>query len=184
MNNLAEQRALTAAPSEPDPSDLDLSWDRADWQGMWQRTRTVEWRMLALVPGDDQTSTLGVANLIQRLALDHGETVQVADTRSLRLKHLDAFLEGARRHVGRGARILFATPSALTSPTTVSLARAADCAILCVSLGLTRTKAARTTIEQIGPEHFMGSLLVRAPPVVADGKARLPRSARSAKKPP
>jgi hypothetical protein len=181
MTNLPENRSLTAAAGDSPPPDMDVSWDRADWQGMWQRTRTLEWRTLALVPADDETSTFGVANLIARLARDHGEEVQVADLRSLRLKHIDAFLEGARWEVSQGARLIFATRSALTSLATVPLARAADCAILCASLGLTARDAARTTIEQIGREHFLGSLLVRAPPAIATRKPRLTRREHRAK---
>ena len=162
------------APSAMTVADPDASWDRADWQRMWQHTQSLEWRTLALVPGDEHTSTLGVANLIARLALDHGEEVQVADLHALRLKYVDAFLEATRWEVTQGARIIFATSSAISSLATVPLARAADCVILCVSLGMTSRDAARTTIEQVGRDHFLGSLLVRAPPG-ASRKRRLSR---------
>jgi hypothetical protein len=141
---------------------IEGSWDRTDWQRMWLRTQSRDWRTLALVPGDDQTSTFDVANLIARLAIDHGESIHVADLRELRLQHVDAFLEGSRWDAGQGERVLFATRSASANLATVPLARAADCAILCVSLGRTRLDAVRNTVEQIGREHFLGSLLVRA----------------------
>jgi hypothetical protein len=47
------------------------------------------------------------------------------------------------------------------SPVTVPVARAADCAILCVSLGTSSLTAVTDTIEQIGRKCFLGSLLVR-----------------------
>ena len=155
---------------ESPSTNLDLSWDRADWQRMWQRTQTLEWRTLVLVPGDEHTSTLGVAQLMAGLAHAHGEVIEVADVRALRLKHVDAFLEGTRWEVSQGARVIFATRSAVDSLATVPLARAADCALLCVSLGMTSRDAAQTTIEQVGRERFLGSILVRAPPRPATGK--------------
>lgn len=144
------------------PTDVEGSWDRDDWQRMWFRTQSRDWRMLALVPGDDHTSTFDVANLIARLALDHGESVRVADVRALRPKHVDGFLEGARWEADKGTRIVFATRSVSTNAATVPLARAADCVILCASLGSTSLTSIKDTIEQVGRKHFLGSLLVQA----------------------
>ncbi len=159
------ERALTATAEEP--ADSGDALDRADWQGLWQRTRTLEWHTLALVPGDDQTSTAGVATLLARLSRDQGDPIQVADVRALRPKHIDAFLDWARWEASQGARILFVTGPVRTNLATVPITRAADCALLCVSLGVTSAVAARTTIEQIGRERFLGSLLVHATPRLA-----------------
>ena len=158
--------------------DVDGSRDRADWQRMWHRTRSLQWRTLALVPGDDQTSALDVANLIAQLALDHGESVRVADVRALRSKHVEAFLDGARWETEQGGRIVFATRSAATSLATVPLARAADCVILCVSLGSTSLKSIEDTIEQIGRRSFLGSLLVHPPHGRRSQRARAARGPR------
>jgi len=165
---------MTLVHGDGDPTiDVDSSWDRADWQRMWLRTQTLGWRTLALVPGDDQTSTLPVANLIARLALDHGESVRVADLRALRPKHVDAFLEASRSEATQGTRIVFATRSVSTSLGTVPVARAADCAILCVSLGSTSLASIKDTIDQVGRKHFLGSLLVRATTKSASPKRML-----------
>jgi hypothetical protein len=142
---------------------VDGSWDRDEWQRMWFRIQSRDWRTLAVVPGDDAVSAFDVANLVAGLALDHGESMRVADLRALRSKHLDAFLEGSRWETSQGSRIVFATGSVSTNPATVPIARAADCAILCVSLGSSPLAAIKDAIEQIGSRHFLGSLLVRAP---------------------
>jgi hypothetical protein len=162
MSDYSTKPDWTVASGESLPVSIEGSWDRTAWQRMWLRTQSRDWRTLALVPGDDQTSTLDVANLMAKLALDRGESIHVADLRELRLKHVDAFLEGTRWDASHGDRIIFATRSASTNLATVPLARAADCAILCVSLGSTSLGAVRDTIEQIGRKHFLGSLLVRA----------------------
>jgi len=171
--------------AKPDWTDasrgIEGSWDRTDWQRMWIHTQSRDWRTLALVPGDDQTSTFDVANLIVRLGLDHGESIQVADLRELRMKHVDAFLEGTRWEVDHGGRVIFATRSPSTNLATVPLARAADCAILCVSLGLSSLDGVRDAVAQIGPQHFLGSLLVRAA-VGSDSRSHALSQPRSAAK--
>jgi len=161
VGNYAMDPDAALASNGMGPVHVDGRWDHIDWQRMWLRTQSLDWKTLALVPGDDQTSTFDVANLIARLALDRGESVHVADMRALGLKYVDAFMEGARWEANRGARIIFATRSAAVNLATIPIARAADCAILCVSLGATSLSGMRGTIDQIGRKHFLGSLLVR-----------------------
>jgi hypothetical protein len=128
---------------------------------MWVRAQSRDWRTVALVPGDEHTSTFEVANLMARLALTRGESIHVADLRELRFKHVEVFLEGTRWDESHGDRIIFATGPVSTNVATIPLARAADCAILCVPLGATSLGSVREALEHIGREHFLGALLVR-----------------------
>jgi hypothetical protein len=159
MNHPAKTPSLFVPGEAP---STDGFWDRNDWQRAWLRTQSLDWRTLVLVPGDDQTSTLDVANLLARLALEHGASLRVADVRRLRPKHVEAFLDGVRWEVSRGTRVILAASSPSNNLTTVQVARAADCTVLCASLGSTSLKALQSTVEEIGPEHFLGSLLVQA----------------------
>ncbi|HEY8086365.1 MAG TPA: hypothetical protein VIF09_00920 [Polyangiaceae bacterium] len=140
----------------------EVSIERMAWQRMWGRAQGLGWRTLALVPGDDSTSTLEVANLIARLSLEQGDAVHVADMRALRPKSVHAFLDGMRLEAARGTRIVIATRSTATSMATAPIARAADCAILCASIGSTSLVSIKETVAQIGRRHFLGSLLVSA----------------------
>jgi hypothetical protein len=144
------------------PGNVDDSCE--DLQRIWFHAQDRDWRTLALVPGDEQTSTFEVANLIARLAFEQGEMVQVADLRELRLKHVEAFFSAIRWDADRGDRTILAMKATSANVATVPLARAADCAILCVSLGLTSLDSARHAVEQIGREHFLGSVLLKARP--------------------
>jgi hypothetical protein len=165
-----------APPSnETGARGVEGSWDRPDWQRMWLRTQSFDWKTLALVPGDDQTSTFDVANLIAKLALDHGESIHVADMRALGLKHVNAFLEGTLWETNHGTRIIFATRSTSANLATVRIARAADFAILCVSVGSTSLDGIRGTIELIGKKHFLGSLLVRRSAATKSPRPSLPQ---------
>ncbi len=160
ISDFSNKPNLAVVPDENVRTGVEPSWSRADWQRMWLRAQSHDWRTLALVPGDDETSTFDVANLFAKIGLEHGESIQVADTRELRLKYVQAYLQGARWDAVHGDRIIFATRSASVNVATVPIACAADCAILCVTLGSTSLDGIRGTIEQIGRKHFLGSLLV------------------------
>ena len=157
-------RLALVPPEEPLVLDADPPPERSEWAGVWIRAQSFGWRTLALVPGDDQTPTHEIANLLARLALEQGEPIRLADMRLLRPKCVDVFLEGLRVEATLGTRIVIATRSPATSVATVPIARAADCAILCASSGSTSLAAIRDTVRQVGRKHFVGSLVVRPPP--------------------
>jgi hypothetical protein len=119
--------------------------------------------MLAVVPADDAISTYEIARLITGLGLHHGERVRMADLRDVRLSRVGAFLEVTSELVRRGQRVVFATRSIDKNLATIPLARAADGVVLCVSLGSTSIRAVEETIERIGKERFLGSLLIGKP---------------------
>jgi hypothetical protein len=58
-------------------------------------------------------------------------------------------------------RAIIAIRPVVTEPLGVAIAHAADAVVLCVQVGRTTMKAARRTIELIGPERVIGVLLVR-----------------------
>lgn len=177
MNTIKQLRPTertVVVPVEDERMAPVVSIERTDWQRMWVRAQGVGWRTLALVPGDDSTSTFEVANLIARLSREQGDSVHVVDMRALRPKSVHAFLEGMRVEAARGTRIVIATRSTATSVATAPIARAADCAILCASIGSTSLASIRETVQQIGRKHFLGSLLVNRA-AQPGGKARARR---------
>lgn len=142
------------------PRPIVGPWDRPDCQRIWLGTQLREWRTLAIVPADEGLSAYEVASLIMALGLHHGEPIGVADLRDVGLNRVRASLEVVDVHVGRGERVVLATSAITSNLATIALARAADAAVLCVSLGSTSLAVARETIDQIGKEHFLGSVLL------------------------
>jgi hypothetical protein len=142
-------------------------WERADYQRIWMRVASRDWRTLAIVPAEDGMSTYDVAHLIVTLGAFHGESIGVFDFREVRMNRALEVLEEAELQLERGERIVFATRSIRENLATIPLARATDGAVLCVSLGSTSMRFAEETIEQIGKDRFLGSILVRAPDVEA-----------------
>jgi hypothetical protein len=138
-------------------------WDRAEYQRLWLRMERRDWRTLAIVPGEEGMSTYEVASLIMSLGVHHGESIGLFDFRDIQIPRVVPVLESACGRMGQGERILFATRSIRENLATIPLARATDGVVLCVSLGSTDLGFVEETIDQIGRDRFLGSIVVRAP---------------------
>lgn len=164
------------------PSRIARPWEQDEYQRIWLQMVSRDWRTLAIVPAEEGMSTYDVANLVMALGASHGESIGVYDFRDVRVNRVIEVVRGARSQLERGERLIFATRSIRENLATIPLARATDGAILCVSIGSTSMGLAAETIDQIGKERFIGSLLVRAPRDEAGdrpatgGERRLPAS--------
>lgn len=142
---------------------METSLSSAEWERAWQRTQSKPWRTLAVLPADAESSdaALELAKRLVELGAEHGEDLDLANFRQIRLKRVASLLDVAEFIVSGGVRLVFATTSIEESPSAAMVARAADCVILCASLGGTRLRAVEDAVEQIGKERFLGSILFR-----------------------
>src|SRR6185312_7003214 len=158
---VGEEHRFTMPPKHT--TQVTRPWDRADYQRIWMRVASRDWQTLAVVPVEDGISTVDVANLIVALGASYGESIGVFDFRDVRMNRALDVIKAVEQQIERGERLVFATRSIRQNMATIPLARATDGAILCVSMGSTSMRLAGETIEQIGKDRFLGSLLVRAP---------------------
>jgi hypothetical protein len=142
-------------------------WQAPEWQRLWLSTRTKKksWRSIALVPAGPGTSPetfVQIALSLARTGMVHvGTPIHVADATRITLGQLEPFSEGLASHV-RDAEMMVLALSALSdNVTSLPLAKAADCALLCVVLGEMSASDAKATIAQIGASHFIGSAVFR-----------------------
>lgn len=142
---------------------VDVAWGRADWQRLWLGTQRRPWRTLAVVAGDHRISTYEVASLITALGLQRGESISMADVRDVSLGRVKPTLDFIGEIVAGGERVVFAARTISDNMATIPIARSADCVLLCVSLGSTHLGLVKETVEQVGKERFMGSLLITSP---------------------
>lgn len=138
----------------------------AELERTWFRTQSREWRTLAIVPTEIETSdaALAMAKLIIALGAQHDEKLNLADFRNIPMSQLSTFIQLAKWYVTNGERLVYATQSINENPATVPVARAADCVLLCVSLGRSSIRSIEDTIDQIGRERFLGSVVFRSSP--------------------
>jgi hypothetical protein len=155
-------RDFESARSRTPTQQFARPWERASYQRIWLRVATYDWRTLTVVPAEDGMPTYDVANLIMMLGASHGESIGVLDFRDVRTNRALDAIRTAESQLDPGDRLVFAARSIRENLATIPLTRATDSAILCVSIGSTSMQFAAETIEQIGKEHFIGSILVRA----------------------
>jgi hypothetical protein len=140
-------------------------WAAHDWQRLWLTLDNMSWRTLALVPagaGGPADFTLTLAVTLSRTGMSHvGAPILVADGTQVPLNQLTAFLADVRACCDGGERVIIALSSISESPTTSSMAKSADGAILCVMLGRMRTSDAHQTVKAIGTRKFFGSVIIR-----------------------
>jgi hypothetical protein len=104
---------------------------------------------------------LSIAMSLARTGMVHlGAQVHVADATSLSLGSNAQFLEQVRETT-RSGPVLIALAPPSESPVTVPLARDANAAVLCVSVGKMLVSDAKKTIREIGKQHFLGSAAFR-----------------------
>jgi hypothetical protein len=138
-----------------------LGVDEKKLQELWIATQKREWRSLALLGAGEGIPTLATANLLARISWSYSGTPSaVFDLRDVSLRLLEHQLQNVQLQVQNGERVFIALRSIAENPTAIALARAADAVLLCVSLGKTKVKLAKKTVQDVGRERFLGSIVV------------------------
>jgi hypothetical protein len=155
---------MTIRPCGESGTDSNLELQR-----VWFEAQALEWRALALVPASHEVPVVRLADAFAALGLrDRGESIGVADLRDVPVQNLRGPMEVIRWHVRRGERVILALSPCSRNAVTLPLVRVADCAILCVALGTTRIAEVEETVEQMGDDAIVGTVLVR--PELATGR--------------
>jgi hypothetical protein len=157
----------TTASSRSEHSAAIAPWQDQDWQKLWLATQEQErpWRSLALIPagpGFSNEVMLQIAVTLAHTGMMHlGGAIHVADGTRVRLADMIDFAEEIERCTQNNDMVVIALAAMNDNVTSVSIAQAADCALLCVLRGEMRTAHARKTIQEIGSDHFLGSAMFR-----------------------
>src|SRR5262249_32414390 len=119
------------------------------------------WRSLAVVSASKGIATLALSNTLAKMAWWYtGEPTCVFDMRDLSLRLVEYQLRDMASQLEHAKRVFIALRSTSENPTAVPLARAADAAVLCVELGKTDIKGAQKTLDEVGRERFLGTIIV------------------------
>jgi hypothetical protein len=128
---------------------------------LWLATQNRAWRSLAVVSAGSRVQTIDTANMLAKMAWRYsGQRTAAFDLRDVRLRLVEHQLREIRAQVAAGDRVFIALRSVIENPASASLARAVDAAVLCVEIGTTDLRSAQKTIEAIGRERFLGTILV------------------------
>lgn len=90
-----------------------------------------------------------------------GQPSSVADFRDLSLRLVEYQLADVASQLERAPiTIVVALRSIFENPTVVPVARAVDAAVLCVQIGVTKISDSRKTVEAIGRDRFLGTIII------------------------
>jgi hypothetical protein len=137
----------------------------AAWQRIWLRAQGRDWVSLALI-GTSQHSpeaTMRVAGMLARISEELGHPLVVLDGRSVELRTMASIQARMRSLSARGTRAISVLQLPMYNPITVPIAQAADAAMLCVFIGESSVTSSEQTIEQVGRDRFLGTVILRHP---------------------
>jgi hypothetical protein len=137
-------------------------WDDIRLQKLWIALQRRPWRSLAVLPASEPSDTLDIAEVLGQIAWCYqGEPTTVLDLRDVSLRLAEYQIRESQQQAESGVRVLIGLRSIAENPASSLVARESDAALLCVELGTTHLDSAVQTIEDVGRERIVGSLLVR-----------------------
>jgi hypothetical protein len=149
-----------------DPAAPGSAMDDVRLQKLWLATQRRPWSSLAVVPANRSTDTLPVAEMLARIAWWYrGQPSCVFDLRDVSLRLVEYQIAEVQAQIEGGSRVFIALRSIFDNPTAVPIGRQADAIILCTVLGRTDLRAAQKTIDQLGRDRVLGSIVLRTDPV-------------------
>jgi hypothetical protein len=161
-----------------DTSGLGLP-DESAVQALWLALQRRNWRSLAVLAASSNVATVEMAERLARIAWWFtGQPSCVLDMRDLSLRLLEHQMRSMTAQLQGGERVFVALRSPAENPTASPIATAADAVVLCVELGMTDVKSAQETIAAIGPDKFLGAIVVSRFGAPAVGQAGAPADAR------
>jgi hypothetical protein len=155
-----------------------------EFQELWFATRRRAWNTLAVVPGAPDASAMPVAQALAEVGqLIHRAPVKVMRVESMDLGEIADLVMGMSGALppppvsvwtstapGRGTPgggtgaasgpVILALESVVANPLVLPVALAADAVLLCIELGQTELASARHTVELLGRDRLIGSVLI------------------------
>jgi hypothetical protein len=129
---------------------------------MWLVLCRSQWRSMAVVPADRETSSREVVDVLDELArfFDLG-TFKLVDAESASLPSATRAAEDLAHPADPALRTVFCVASPLHHAGAVPIVLAAERALLLVQVGATRLEAAHRLVELIGRERVVGCVATR-----------------------
>jgi hypothetical protein len=132
-----------------------------DWQRLWFATRERQWTSLAIIPSDSGIDAGRVAASLVETGRIHGERpVSLLSGIGVQLGGVHQIVDSITAMMGRGDWVVVPVDPITENPSAVPIVQAASAALLVLRLGESLLGSARATIEVIGRERFLGSVVL------------------------
>lgn len=124
------------------------------------------------------------ASILADVGWQHlGQPIQVMDLRETPLNLIETRLADLRMQKERGERVFVVLSPVVDNPTTVAMAPHVDGLVLCLVLGMTKLSDAQKTIDELGRDSFLGTIVLRNAPKVAASKTKAAKTPAPAPQP-
>ena len=133
----------------------------SEWQRIWVMLREHEWTSLAIVPSHAGIDVVSIAESLTRTGRLHGERpVTTVNAVGVQLSNVNHLIESANGLGAHGQLVLVPVDPIEANPSAIAIVRAASAALLVVRVGESLLASAQATIDTVGRERFLGTILV------------------------
>ena len=135
----------------------------AEWQRIWLGIRQRGWSSLAIVPSHRGIDVTRVAEGLAATArLLDKQPVTIVSAVGTQLDHAQAVLDKIAEATARDEWVIVPVDAVTDNPSSIALAQATNVALLVVRLGESLLGASQATLDAVGRDRFIGSIVVDA----------------------
>jgi hypothetical protein len=132
-----------------------------EWQRIWFSIRQHTWSSLALVPSHSGIDVVKVAQTLVATGRLQGERpVGLIDATGVRMSNIQQVIGSLGTVAERGEHAIVPVDAIHDNPSTIAIVQAASMALLVVRLGESLLASAQTTLDVVGRNRFIGSIVV------------------------
>jgi hypothetical protein len=132
-----------------------------DWQRIWFAIQQHPWSSLALVPSDSRINVRKVAEgLVATGRLQGERPVGLIDATGVQLGDIQQVLTALASASERSEHTVVPVDAIIDNPSAIAIVQATTVALLVVRLGESHLASAQTTLDAIGRNRFVGSIVV------------------------
>lgn len=134
-----------------------------EWQRIWFSIHHQGWTSLALVPSHPSIDVVKVAETLALTGRMQGERpVTLVNGTGVQLEKVQQVIELVASTVARGEWVIVPVDAITENPSAIAIVQAASAALLLIRLGDSLLAAAQNTLDAVGRERFLGSVVLDA----------------------
>jgi hypothetical protein len=132
-----------------------------EWQRVWLAVRQHAWTSLALVPSHRGIDVVKLAESLAATGRVRGDrSVTVVDATGVQMAGVTELIESITEAVNRQEWVIVPVDAITENPSAIAVVQAASAALLAVRLGESLLASAQGTLDALGRDRFLGSVLV------------------------
>jgi hypothetical protein len=132
-----------------------------EWQRVWIHIRQHGWTSLAIVPSHAGIDSNTVAETLAATGRLQGERpIDVVDGRRVQLENAHALGDAVTAAVNSGTWVVLSVDPIIDSPAAIALVQGTSAAVLVIRLGESLLGSAQSTLDAIGRDRFIGSIVL------------------------